>query len=160
MRVFLGLGSNIEPEKHLDITLHKLVATFGDLDLSQFYRTAAIGFDGQSFINMAAGFETAFSVQEVTDFCQKIEREVGRRRESEIPGGSRCIDIDLLLFESVSSDDDLPEPRSDIREFAYAAVPLAELIPDWRHELTGDQPLAEYIQNERFASQQIVVVED
>lgn len=155
MQVFLGLGSNVKPEKHIDLALLKLGRTFGSLSQSGRYKTQALGFEGPAFINMVVSFSTGLSPKTVALKCQELEVAVGRIRSSESGNCSRTIDIDLLLFID-DTQLNLPEPRCDIRDFAYAAVPLAELLPDWQHPLIGNKPLAKYIQCKHFKEQGIV----
>lgn len=158
MRVFLGLGSNLEPETNISLALIKLGLVFGTLEESRRYRAPAIGFIGPDFVNMVVGFRTALSPTEVAELCQQIEREVGRKRELESGTCSRCIDIDLLLFEN--PDISVPEPRSDIRDFAYTAKPLADIYPHWRHELTGGEPLFRYAASKVFSDQKVELLEE
>lgn len=155
IRVFLGLGSNLEPETHIQLALNSLKVTFGSIQKSRQYRTPAMGFIGPSFINMVVAIETELSPVEVSEQCQRIENELGRDRSRESGSCSRCIDIDLLLFQSDNKAIELPKPRIDIRDFAYTAIPLAELIPDWQHELTGGIPLAQYALSKVFSDQQV-----
>lgn len=159
MRVFLGIGSNLEPQSHINLALAKLRAVFGELENSRQYRTPAMGFIGPSFINMVVALNTLMTPEEVAKACQSIETAIGRDRSLESGTCSRCIDIDLLLFE-LDEDErrEVPQPRTDIREYAYTAVPLADLIPDWRHELTGNMPLSEYINNPEFIAQGVEVL--
>ena len=57
-KIYLGLGSNIEPEKNLRLGIGELGARFGILELSNVYRSAAVGFDGDDFLNLVAGLES------------------------------------------------------------------------------------------------------
>lgn len=147
MQVFLGLGSNMDPEKHIDFALLKLSRAFGPLSQSSRYKTQALGFEGPSFINMVVGLDTRLSPKAVALKCQELEVAVGRVRSGESGNCSRTIDIDMLLFID-DNQSDLPEPRADIRDFAYAAMPLAELIPRWQHPLIGGLSLSEYVELE------------
>ena len=63
----------------------------------------------------------------------------------------------LFIEEQGESLPNLPVPRTDIRDFAYAAMPLAELIPDWRHELIGNIPLIDYVATKVLLNQMIKV---
>ena len=157
MQVFLGLGSNLDAKKHIDLALEQLNKTFGELKQSARYKSQAVGFEGPDFINMVVGFSSTLSPKAIVHKCQEIEIAVGRIRETESGNCSRTIDIDLLLFmeEEGESISNLPEPRTDIRDFAYAAMPLAELIPDWRHELIGNNALVDYLTRSVFTGQAI-----
>lgn len=159
MRVFLGIGSNLEAEKHIDLAVQKLKQSFGDLEQSRPYQSAAVGFNGPDFINMVVGFNSNLSPQAITLKCQEIETALGRVRETESGNCSRRIDIDLLLCVEKLGESlaDLPTPRNDIRDFAYAAMPLAELIPDWRHELIGNIPLIDHVATKVLLNQMIKV---
>src|SRR5690606_40942557 len=52
MRVYVSIGSNIEPEKNVRFAIAALRAAFGELTVSPVYRTAAVGFDGEDFLNL------------------------------------------------------------------------------------------------------------
>ena len=51
-RVYLGVGSNIERERYIVAGLDALQGLFGELALSSVYDSAAIGFEGQPFLNL------------------------------------------------------------------------------------------------------------
>ena len=70
--------------------------------------------------------ETALEPRDLLAECQRIEREHGRTRELRF--GPRTLDIDILLFQGVESQDPgltLPHPRMALR--AFVLVPLAEI---------------------------------
>ena len=54
-KVYLGVGSNTEPEENLRLAVRELEARFGPLELSIVYRSAAAGFDGADFLNLVVG---------------------------------------------------------------------------------------------------------
>ena len=56
--MILGLGSNIERERYLTAGLDALERLLGPLSLSSVYDGAAIGFDGQPFLNMVVAADT------------------------------------------------------------------------------------------------------
>ena len=49
-RVFLSLGSNVDPERHLADALRALRERFGAVEVSSAYRSAAVGFEGAAFL--------------------------------------------------------------------------------------------------------------
>lgn len=160
MRVFLGISSNLEPQSHIVLALRTLTGAFGELQKSRQYLTAAVGFIGPSFINMVVSFETEMTPDQVAENCRLAESQLGRDRSTESGSCSRCIDIDLLLFQESNSDtNDLPSPRTDIREFAYTAMPLADLIPDWQHDYTDGMRLSDFVKSEKFFDQKVVLIE-
>ena len=56
--VCVGIGSNIEPERHIRIGLAELRQRFGPLIVSTVYANAAVGFTGDDFLNLAVRFDT------------------------------------------------------------------------------------------------------
>jgi 2-amino-4-hydroxy-6-hydroxymethyldihydropteridine diphosphokinase len=70
------------------------------------------------------------------DLCLGIESRLGRERDVE--KGPRTLDLDLLLFGEVVSNDErlmLPHPR--LHERLFVLEPLADLAPDVVHPLLG-----------------------
>jgi 2-amino-4-hydroxy-6-hydroxymethyldihydropteridine diphosphokinase len=63
--VYLGLGSNLEPEANLRMAVRELRARFSLRELSRVYRNAALGFDGDDFLNAVACIATPLYPQAV-----------------------------------------------------------------------------------------------
>lgn len=130
MKVYLGLGSNIEPEEHITAGLRDLVTQVGALDASGVYQSAAVGFDGPSFLNLVVGFETTLSLADLRARLREIEIAHGRP-ENASRNSSRTLDIDILLYGDFCGYFDAIElPRPEIHYNAFVLRPLAELSPD------------------------------
>ena len=56
--VYVGLGSNIDPELNLHLGIRELRERYGELELSAVYRSEAVGFEGENFLNLVARFES------------------------------------------------------------------------------------------------------
>ena len=135
--VFLGLGSNIEPEKNLSLALSELRRLYGDLDVSSVYRSAAAGFDGDDFLNLVVGLRSNEEPAEICDVIERLHNLAGRERNSE-KWESRPLDIDLLLYNDLIIDErPVRIPRDDILKYSFVLRPLAELAPDLVHPVTG-----------------------
>ena len=142
-KVYLGLGSNIEPEENLRRGVRELRRRFGALELSDVYRNAAAGFEGDDFLNLVVGMETTDSPVAINVQIVEIHRSVGRRRGEE-RYSSRSLDIDLLLYDDLIVDEPpLRLPRCDILEYSVVLRPFAELAPELAHPQTG-RTLAEH----------------
>lgn len=129
MKVYLGLGSNIEPEHHIDSGLRNLVTVFGPLEASGVYESAAVGFDGPSFLNLVVGFETDLTLADLRAQLRAIEIAHGRP-ENASRNSSRTLDIDILLYGDFCGYFDAIElPRPEIHYNAFVLRPLAELTP-------------------------------
>lgn len=127
---FLGLGSNVVPERHIAIAIERLDAAFDDFRLSPLYRSRSVGFDGADFINGVASVRTTLSPWELRDWLRALEDEHGRERN--VPKFSdRVLDVDILLYgDRVQDDTGLQLPRPEIFHFAHVLRPLAELVPE------------------------------
>ncbi len=134
--VYLGLGSNIEPQKNLGLGLKALEKRFGKLEKSSVYRSKAYGFDGDDFLNMVVGLETGLPPIEIYDQTEEIQRMVGRDRVAR-GYSSRALDIDLLLYDDLVVDEPpIRLPRPDILCFGFVLGPLAEIAPKVLHPET------------------------
>jgi 2-amino-4-hydroxy-6-hydroxymethyldihydropteridine diphosphokinase len=136
-QVYLGLGSNIDPEKNLSIGIRELRWRFGELMLSDIYESEAVGFEGADFLNMVVGLEADETPQEIVWQAELIHEFVGRDRESG-RYSSRPLDIDLLLYDKLVVDEPrLKLPRCDVLDYSFVLRPLAEIAPGFRHPVTG-----------------------
>jgi len=135
--VYVGLGSNIDPEHNLHLGIRELRDRFGELRLSAVYRSAAVGFEGEDFLNLVAGFESDDSPAVICEHIELIHNIVGRDRESG-KWESRPLDIDLLLYNDLVMDErPVRVPRDDVLEYSFVLRPLAELAPNLAHPVTG-----------------------
>lgn len=134
-RVYLSLGSNIEPERHLAAALGELRARFGKVDVSPAYRFRAVGFDGPDFINLCAAIDTDLEPQALNDWLHALEARHGRRRDGP-RYSSRTLDVDIVLFGArvLTGAGNLEVPRSELLQ-SFVLQPLADIAPDAVHPL-------------------------
>ena len=97
-RAYLSLGSNLEPERHLRAALDELRVRFGAIDVSPAYRSRAVGFEGNDFINLAVALDTELEPEALNDWLHALEDRHGRRRD--VPRYSdRTLDVDIVLYD-------------------------------------------------------------
>lgn len=138
-RVYLGLGSNIERERYIVAGLDALHTAFGTLSVSSVYDCAAIGFDGQPFLNLVVGLDTRVPLGELARGLRHIELEHGRPVNA-TRFSPRQLDIDILTYgDEVGVRDGVHLPRGEILENAFVLCPLAELAPTGVHPGVGEQ---------------------
>lgn len=136
-RVYLGLGSNINPRHHLAITLDALSDNFGALTLSSVYESEAVGFSGPNFFNMVAGVDTALPLGQLSALLKSIEDAHGRDRTTGKYSG-RTVDIDILTYGDLSGrHDGILLPRAEVVFNAFVLRPLAEVAATQCHPLKG-----------------------
>jgi len=135
--VYVSLGSNIDPEANLHIGISELRKHFGELQISAVYRNAAVGFVGDDFLNLVVGFESDLPPEAI---CAEIEaiHNLAGREPNRGKWESRPLDIDLLLYNDlVMAERPVRVPRSDLLEYGFVLRPMAELVPDLVHPVTG-----------------------
>jgi 2-amino-4-hydroxy-6-hydroxymethyldihydropteridine diphosphokinase len=132
-RVFLGVGSNIERERHITVGLDALAGLFGELTLSCVYDSEAIGFAGQPFLNLVVGIDTGLSPGQLSRQLRHIEFEHGRAPDAS-RFSPRQLDIDILTHGQLSGTIEGVElPRPEILENAFVLCPLAEVAAQELH---------------------------
>ena len=135
--VYLGLGSNQSPEENLQLAVRELQERFGELAISKVYRSAAVGFDGEDFLNLVVGLQTEASPMTICENIESIHNLSGRIRSSD-KWESRPLDIDLLLYNDLIIDErPVRVPREDVLRYSFVLRPLAELVPGLVHPQTG-----------------------
>ncbi len=135
-KVYLGIGSNIDPQKNLVFALEELEKRFGKLEKSSAYRSKAYGFDGDEFLNMVVGLASELPPAEIHAQLEEIQRAAGRDRAAR-GYSSRTLDIDLLLYNDLIVDEPpIRLPRSDVLRFSFVLGPLAEIAPERQHPET------------------------
>lgn len=128
-RVYLAIGSNIEPHTHVIRAIQMLRDKFGAIRMSPIFRTPAEGFNGDSFLNLVVQFETRLTLTELLALLRQFERRGGRRREAENGMGSRTLDLDLLTYGDLfGHHEGVALPRPEIFERRFVWQPLAELM--------------------------------
>lgn len=135
-QVYISIGSNIEPLKHVRNGVQALREAYGELRISPVYESAAVGFVGENFYNLVVGLQTQESVLQVNQTLAQIEADNLRQRHSE-KFSSRTLDLDLLLYDDlILQQGKLKLPREEILRYAFVLRPLADLIPQQKHPVT------------------------
>ena len=149
--VFIGAGSNADPERRLRVALAELERRFGAVRCSSIHRSAAVGRPGADYSNLVVALRTELAVDSLCEELRAIETLAGRAR---IRSCNSCtppslaatradaavceLDLDLLLYGSrVDAERRLPRPG--VLTLPFVRVPLAELAPKLAHPITGER---------------------
>jgi 2-amino-4-hydroxy-6-hydroxymethyldihydropteridine diphosphokinase len=133
--VYIGIGSNVDARHNIRWALEEMRAAFGTLEQSPIYQSAAVGFDGDDFLNLVVKFETSLDVVAVVNQLRAIEDALGRDR-SQPRFSKRPIDLDILLYEDLEiNESGIQIPRDEILESAFVLKPLCDLSPNVLHPL-------------------------
>ncbi|BFT29179.1 2-amino-4-hydroxy-6-hydroxymethyldihydropteridine diphosphokinase [Alteromonas sp. D210916BOD_24] len=133
--ILVSIGSNIEREHYTRQSLIALKAHFDQVSVSSVYESEAVGFNGSPFYNAVARASTTKSIQEVCDTLKQIEKDNGRVH-SDKKFCARTLDLDLLTYDSRTTQTPVVLPREEICYNAFVLWPLAELVPSDIHPKT------------------------
>lgn len=129
-KAYLGLGTNMGDREAYLRQACEILRTHSKIKLlkvSKVYETKAWGYTKQDdFLNICVEIETTLSPEELLEACHFIEDELNRVRI--IRWGPRTIDVDILFFNNIISENEnliLPHPR--IKERAFVLIPLMDL---------------------------------
>ena len=138
-RVYISIGSNVDPHRNIRNGIAALKERYGKLTLSSVYESRAVGFDGENFLNLVAAFDTDEDMLTLTRALRAIEAECGRERNGR-RFAPRSLDLDLLLYDqAVVRENGLELPRHEITQHAFVLCPLAEIAPDFEHPVVGER---------------------
>jgi len=132
-RVWLGLGSNIDAEKNIRTAVAVLRESYGELVISPVYESAAVGFEGDNFLNLVVGINTPESLVDLHDHLKAIESENGRLHGGE-KFSARTLDIDILTYGNEDfTEEGVNIPRHEILTYAFVLKPLCDVAPTELH---------------------------
>ncbi len=133
-RVYIGVGSNIDPVTNVREALQALHSRFGALRVSPAYRTAPVGCgEAADFINLAVELRTDLELHVLWSELRGVEKAQGRVR-SDDRNEPRTLDLDILLFDELVTNEGpvrLPDPL--IADAPFVLVPLADIAGPLRH---------------------------
>jgi 2-amino-4-hydroxy-6-hydroxymethyldihydropteridine diphosphokinase len=140
--ILIALGANLpgpagEPASTLNHALRQLNDKGVKIRrVSSFYETPAWPDPADPvFVNAVALLETVLQPVELLALLHDVETELGRMRSR--PNAPRTLDLDLLDFNGQVMEQGLILPHPRMMERSFVLVPLAEIVPDWRHPVSG-----------------------
>ncbi len=143
--ILVALGANL-PSPRFGDPLGACIAALAALEaagarparMSRWYRSAPVPASDQPwFINGVAVLDSDLPPAGILALLHGVERNFGRVRRAR--NEARVIDLDLLAHgDRVSRPGEVPVlPHPRLGERAFVVLPLAELVPDWRHPVSG-----------------------
>ena len=134
-RVYLGVGSNIDRERHICAGLDALAAVLQDMRCSPVFESEAVGIKSGPFFNLVVSGLTDLPLMTLDRKLKFIEADNGRYAPDRkgLP-----LDIDVLMFgDLVGNFDGLVLPRAEILKNAFVLWPLALHAPGELHPAAG-----------------------
>ena len=140
-RCLIALGSNLGDRlENLRVGIDELAVADGMVidTLSRLYETAPVGGPDEQgpYLNAALTATTTLGAAELLALLHRIE--ASRERKRTVHWGPRTLDLDLLVYGDLVSDDpalEVPHPRQHQRRFVL--VPVCDVAPDLVHPVLG-----------------------
>lgn len=138
--VYVGLGSNEgDREAHLVAALQALsrIDAVAVLRCSSLFDSAPVGPSQPRFLNAVVSLECCLPPLRLLTILQRIEEDLGRRRDG-TRWGPRPIDLDILVWDGeVVAEPQLQVPHLELHKRRFALEPLAEIAPELQHPVLG-----------------------
>ena len=137
-KVYIGVGSNLgEREEYMKLAKEKVSALpdTKNFKSASIIETEPYGYTEQGkFLNTVYSIETLDTPAEFLDKLHQIENEAERKRE--IHWGPRTLDLDILLYDDlVTEDEEITIPHPELTKRLFVLEPLCELAPRGIHPL-------------------------
>lgn len=158
--VFIGVGSNIEPERNIEQALEMLAGHVEVTGLSLFYTSKAVGTANQAdFVNGAFKIRTVLEPAELKfNVLRRIEADLGRKRTVD-KNAARTIDLDILLYGSLCiNEHELVIPDPMIITYPFVAVPILDIERDVVMP-ARNIPLATLVDEDNYRKQLQVMID-
>ncbi|NKZ28813.1 2-amino-4-hydroxy-6-hydroxymethyldihydropteridine diphosphokinase [Facklamia miroungae] len=129
--VYLSLGSNLGDRMANLKKGQALLLSHPQIELlkaSAYYQTSPVGGVKQDdFINQAIAISTSLNPYDLLAYLHEIEAKLLRKRL--IVWGPRTLDIDILYYDNLSSQDpELTLPHPEVLNRLFVLIPLLEII--------------------------------
>ncbi len=131
--ILLSLGSNLgNREQNIKLAISKIETEIGKVQkVATNLENEAQGFESQTqFLNTVVQIKTTISPMVLLEKIKKIELDLGRKPKKNNGYESRCIDIDIILFDNlVFNNEFLTIPHKNYRSRDFVLIPLSEIAP-------------------------------
>ncbi|MGL5615834.1 MAG: 2-amino-4-hydroxy-6-hydroxymethyldihydropteridine diphosphokinase [Sarcina sp.] len=135
---YLSFGSNLgDRNKNIEDALNYIDSSKENkvVKVSSIIETEPWGYEEQdNFLNGACEIKTLLTPKELIRFLLEIEGKL--KRERVIKWGPRTLDLDVLYYDDLISEDEeiiIPHPRMELREFVLK--PLDEIASNKLHPI-------------------------
>ena len=137
-QVVLSLGTNqgnrLRNIENCIELIHQEVGTV--IKISKLYETPSWGFDSDAFYNCVLILHTFMSANTILTKILKIEKQLGRVRDTTLAYQSRIIDIDLIAFnEEIIENENLQVPHPLMQNRNFVLLPMLDLNLNWIHPI-------------------------
>ena len=139
--VYLSLGSNLGDRVGYLQQATSLLSAVSDIKIvatSSFYESEPWQMNSENwFVNAIVQISTSLTPDELLKECQRIEAQLGRKRDLNSKNYiDRTIDIDILFYDDkIINTPNLTIPHRIFHKRAFLMVPMLEIAQDFVHPL-------------------------
>ena len=129
-QAIISIGSNQGDRfENIKKGLHLIQMEIGSVfSVSKLYETPSWGFESDAFYNCAIAIHTHKSAQKLLAGILKIEKKLGRIRNSQEGYQPRIIDIDIVSFENeIINTPTLVVPHPQMQNRLFVLLPMNDL---------------------------------
>jgi len=139
---YVSLGTNQGNKfENLQNAIDLIADEVGDIQkISSIYKTDALGFDGDEFLNAIVKISTYLPPQTLMLTLLNLEKKIGRIRTENKQYSNRIIDLDIILFDDeIIFSKIVIVPHSKMLERKFVMVPLVEIAGNYIHPIEKKQ---------------------
>lgn len=154
--VYLSIGSNIDPEENVRVTLRRLGEIVRIQSVSPVYLTRPVRVEPEAgnFHNLCVQITTDWSPGDLKERLRSLEEAVGRDRSKESSSDhlhpSRTVDVDILLYDPEPENF---QPHPQVEKQAFVVYPLSDIFDPSRWD-----PLPDSVEEWRAHCDQSTIV--
>mgnify|MGYP001449291129 FL=1 len=139
---YVSLGTNQGNKfENLQNAIDLIADEVGDIQkISSIYKTDALGFDGNEFLNAVVKISTYLPPETLMLTLLNLEKKIGRIRTENKQYSNRIIDLDIILFDDeIIFSKIVIVPHSKMLERKFVMVPLVEIAGNYMHPIEKKQ---------------------
>ena len=140
--VYLSLGSNIGDRVGYIQQATSLLGANKNINIvttSSFYETEPWEMQSDNwFVNAVVQITTTLSPEALLDECQRVEQQLGRKRDAQKEYSDRTIDIDIIFYDKlIMNNERLTIPHKHFHKRVFMLIPMLEIAEDFVHPFFG-----------------------
>lgn len=137
---YIALGSNKGDKfKNLQKAIDAIYVKIGSIkSISKVYKSPALGFESDDFLNCCLVLESSLTPQSVLETLLRIETQMGRERTLTSGYQARPIDLDIIFVEHENiNTQTLQVPHPEFEKRKFVLLPLCDIASKFSHPKFG-----------------------
>ncbi|UKM64986.1 2-amino-4-hydroxy-6-hydroxymethyldihydropteridine diphosphokinase [Flavobacteriaceae bacterium GSB9] len=138
-KFYIALGSNKGDKfANLQKAIDTIYTEIGHVSkISRVYKSPALGFDSDDFLNCCLELYSRFGPQETLGKLLGIETQMGRIRAEGVGYEARSIDLDIIFAEDfIVNTESLQVPHPEMEKRRFVLMPLNDIAEKVKHPIS------------------------